>query len=124
MAFIQRFTVAAGPTDGSGNGTFFTPAFTGKIVQIRYVAVDYTAGVDFAITLEGTGENVWTENNVNASTTRAPRQPTHDVNGAAALYAAGGTAVLEQIAAANDRIKIVIAQGGSAHTGTFHVLVE
>lgn len=123
MSFIQRFTVPV-TTAADGTATAYTPAFTGRINQIRYVKDDFDAGVDFTITLEGTGENVWTESNVNASATRAPRQATHGVDGSAALYAALGTAVLDKIAVAQDRVKIVIAQGGNAKNGTFHVLVE
>ena len=123
MSFIQRFTVVVG-TDGAGDATAYTPFFVGKISQIRYVKDTYDNGVDFAITLEQTGENVWTESDVNASATRAPRQATHTVAGAASLYAAGGQPVLNSIAVAQDRVKIVIAQGGATKSGTFHVLVE
>jgi hypothetical protein len=55
------------------------------------------------------------------STTWAPRQPTHTTAGAASLYAAGGTAVNDHICLANERVKIVLAQGGSAKAGVFHV---
>lgn len=123
MSFIQRFTVPV-TTDGAQAATAYTPVFSGKIVQIRYVKTDFTDGVDFTITLEGTGETVWTESNVNASKTVAPRQATHDTVGVASLYAAGGEPVEDKIAVANDRVKIVIAAGGAAKTGTFHVLVE
>jgi hypothetical protein len=54
----------------------------------------------------------------------APRQATHSTAGAAALYAAAGTAVNDKIALANDRIKIVIASGGNTKTGVFHFVIE
>lgn len=123
MSFIQRFTVPV-TTDAGGDATAYTPNFTGKISQIRYVATDFTAGVDFTVTVEGTGENVWVELNVNASKTVAPRQATHDTAGVASLYAAAGEPVEDKIAVANDRVKIVVAAGGATKTGTFHVLVE
>ena len=91
---------------------------------MRYVADDYDSGVDFTITVDGTGEGVWTESNVNASTTRAPRQATHDIVGVASLYAVGGEPVEDYIGLDNDKIKIVIANGGNVKNGTFHVLVE
>jgi TPP-dependent pyruvate/acetoin dehydrogenase alpha subunit len=54
---------------------------------------------------------------------RYPRQATHSKVGVASLYAAAGTAVQARVALANDRIKIVLAQGGATKTGTFHFLV-
>lgn len=120
--FAQRHVVEI-TTDSSGNGTGYTPLVTGKLSQIRYVKDTFDNGVDFTITADATGETLWAENDVNASATRAPRQATHTTVGAAALYAAGGTAVLDGILLANDRVKIVVAQGGNAKHGTFHVVV-
>jgi hypothetical protein len=120
---FKRFTVTV-TTDGSGDGTGYTPEFSGRISTIRYVKTDYSDGVDFTITLNVTGETVWAEENVNASATRAPRQATHSTAGAAALYAAGGTAVNDKIVAIADKVKIVVASGGDTHTGTFHITVE
>lgn len=123
---MRRYTVRV-TTDGSGDATAYTPRIRGLVHQIEYVkpgAASYTDGVDFTITGEATGVNLWTEANVNASAIRAPRQPVHSQVGAASLYAAGGTAVQDRVAVAADRIKIVIAQGGAAKVGTFHVLVD
>lgn len=111
----RRFAITA-TTDASGDATVYSPVITGAISQIRYVKTDFADGVDFAITLEATGESVWAESNVNASATRAPRQASHGTDGTAN----GGT---EFIAAANDRVKIVVAQGGDTKTGTFHVVL-
>lgn len=113
-------------TDGSGNATGYTPVVTGRIHAIHYVkdgTIPFTDGVDVDVTLEATGQVVWDEDNVNASATRAPRQATHSTAGAAALYAAGGTAVLDHIVAAKDRVKVVVANGGSAKAGRFIVVV-
>lgn len=118
----ERKTVTV-TVDASGDGTGYTPVVTGRVLQVRYVKVDFAAGVDFNITAEATGETIWAEDNVNASATRAPRQATHSTAGVAALYAAGGQAVLDHIVLANDRVKIVVAQGGNVTSGTFHVLI-
>jgi len=75
------------------------------------------------VTGETTGLAIWAELNVNASATRAPRQPTHSTAGAAALYAGSGTAVLDYVAVAQERIKVVVADGGNAKTGTVHITV-
>ncbi|SEM69053.1 hypothetical protein SAMN04515666_11927 [Bosea lupini] len=117
----QKITVT---TAADGSATVYSPRLSGKIHSIHYVKGDYVDGVDFAITAEATGENLWTEANVNASAVRYPRVPTHSPAGAAALYAAGGTGVLASPGLANDRVKIVLAQGGASKTGTFHVLVD
>lgn len=123
MSFANRITVTV-TTDASGDATAYTTVVTGKLSQIRYVKSDFDAGVDFAITAEATGETLWAQNDVNASATVAPRQATHSTAGVAALYAAAGSAVLDKIALANDRIKIVVAQGGNAKSGTFHFVME
>lgn len=119
---MRRFTVSV-TTAADGTVTAYTPRFSGEIHQIEYVKTDYANGVDFTITGEKTGIGLWTESDVNASAVRAPRQATHSQVGAASLYAAGGTAVQTRVAMANDRVKIVLAQGGNAKVGTFHFLV-
>ncbi len=123
MAFIQKLEVPA-TTDGAGAATVYSDPFTGRIVTIRYVKTDFDNGVDFVVTVDGTGEAVWTGTDVNASATVAPRQATHGVDGAASLYAAGGEPVEDKIAVAHDRLKFVIAAGGATKTGTFLVIVE
>ncbi|MBX9877627.1 MAG: hypothetical protein K2Y22_04145 [Candidatus Obscuribacterales bacterium] len=127
MSYAQRFTVDL-VTDASGAATGYTSIpVTGKISHIRYVkdgSTPFSDGVDFAITGEESGENIWTENDVNASKQVAPRQATHSNAGVASLYAAGGTAVQDKIAIANERVKIVIASGGNTKSGRFIVVVD
>jgi hypothetical protein len=123
---MRRYKVSI-TTDASGNAIGYTPRISGKVHQIEYLkdgSNGYASGVDFAITGEATGVGLWTENDVNASALRAPRQPTHSQAGAAALYASGGVGVLDKVALASDRVKISIASGGNAKVGVFHVLVE
>lgn len=120
--YAQRHTVSV-TTASDGSATAYSPVVTGLLSQIRYVKTDFTDGVDFTITTEATGETLWTELNVNASATKAPRQPTHGTDGVASLYAAGGVAVQAPIALANDRVKIVIASGGATKIGTFHIVL-
>jgi len=123
---MRRFQVTV-TTDGSGNATVYSPRVSGKVHQVSYVkpsSGSYTDGVDFTITGEETGQNIWVESNVNATAHRAPRQPTHSQAGVASLYAPAGAAVETPIALANDRIKIVIASGGAAKVGTFQFLID
>jgi hypothetical protein len=120
---VRRFTVAV-TTAADGSATAYTPYLSGYLHQIQYVKNNFTDGVDFTITAEATGETLWTEANVNAAAVKAPRQATHSTAGVAALYAAGGTAVADRVALSRDRVKIVIAAGGNATTGTFYVTVS
>lgn len=120
---MRRYKVTV-TTAADGTATAYSPRLSGKIHQIEYVKTDYAAGVDFTITGEATGIGLWTEADVNASTVRAPRIGTHSQVGVASLYAAAGTAVQAPIALANDRVKIVLAQGGATKVGTFHILVD
>lgn len=121
--YVERHTVTI-TTNSDGDATGYTPVVTGEIRQVRYVKDDYAADVDFVVTVEATGEAVWTGTDVNTSITVTPRVATTDVLGVASLYAAAGEPVEDRIAVANDRIKIVVDEGGSVLTGTFHVLIS
>lgn len=123
---MRRYKVTV-TTAADGTVVGYSPKISGALHAIHYVkpgANSFADGVDFTITAEATGENIWTESNVNASAIRYPRAPTHTQAGAAALYAASGTAVQDRIALGGDRVKIAIAQGGNAKAGTFHILVD
>lgn len=120
--YVDRHVVTV-TTNSSGDGTNYTPHIRGRVLQIIYAKTDFADGVDFTITNDATGEGIWTQSDINASTVRAPRIATHSNAGAAALYAGGGSAVLDYFAVGGDRIKIVVAQGGDTKTGTFHVIV-
>lgn len=120
--YTERHAVTA-ITDSSGDAEVYTPNVTGRLITIRYVKTDFADGVDFTITAEATGETLWTDTDINASETVAPRQATHDTAGAASLFAAAGEPVEDHIYLANDRVKIVVASGGDTKTGTFHVVI-
>lgn len=123
---MRRFKVTA-TTASDGTVTAYSQRLSGKLHSIHYVkdgSNPYADGVDFTISAEATGESIWAETNVNASAARYPRAPTHSQAGAAALYAAGGAGVLAPVGLANDRVKIVLAQGGSAKTGAFIMLID
>lgn len=122
MSYCKRYTVTA-TTDGSGDATVYTPTVNGRILNVIYTKTDYADGVDFTITLEDTGIGLWTESNVNASATRSPHQLTHSQVGAELDYAAGGSKVETDIWAADERVKIVVANGGATKVGVFDVIV-
>lgn len=119
MSFVATGTalVTTG-TDGAGTG--YTPVLTGAVQSVRYVKTDFADGVDFDVTVESTGEILWDQDNVNAAAIRYPRLVGHDGTGVALT----GTAhAVYPIAVANDRIKCVVANGGSVKTGAFVVTV-
>ncbi|MGX7896888.1 hypothetical protein [Tsuneonella sp. HG222] len=120
---MRRYTVSV-TTAADGTATAYSPSrISGKIHQIGYVKGDFANGVDFTITAEATGANIWTEADVNASKVCAPRLATHTTAGVAATLD-GTVPALEPVAIGHDRVKIVIAQGGNAKSGTFHILVD
>lgn len=120
---IRRFTVPV-TTAADGTATAFSPFLSGLLLSIIYVKTNFTDGVDFTITAEATGETLWTELNVNASVVKYPAAGTHSTAGVALLYAAGGTAVSRAIALSRDRVKIVLAAGGNATTGSFSIVID
>lgn len=120
MIFIRTHAVTV-TTNASGAATAYTDEINGILSHIVYVKDDFASGVDFTITAEKTGQNIWVESDVNASAVRAPRQPTHSQTGVPLDYASGGGLVESEIAL-DGRIKIVIAQGGNAKSGTFYII--
>lgn len=112
----ERHTIAV-ETNAGGAATAYSPNVTGRIHSVTYIKDDFADGVDFAVTLEKTGQNVWTQTDRNASQTVYPVAP--------ATVAAGTASTLSEapIVACNDRLKIVIAQGGDTKGGTFEVVV-
>ena len=123
MSYIERHAVSV-TTDASGDATEYSPVITGKIANIIYAKTDFDAGVDFTITLEATGQTLWTESNVDASKTVAPRQKVHDDGGTSIIRAMDGGEAEDDIVCANDRVKIVVANGGNTKTGTFNIVVH
>lgn len=123
---MKRYKITV-TTAADGTATAYSPRLSGEVHQIEYVkdgTNGFAAGVDFTITAEATGANLWAQSDVNASVVVAPRQPTHSQAGVALLYAASGTAVAARVGVGNDRVKIAIAQGGNAKVGVFHILVD
>lgn len=118
----RKFTVTA-VSDGAGAATAYSPYVSGYIDTIQYVKTDYTDGVDITVTAEATGEAIWAGTNVNVATVVRPRAATHSTAGVALVYAAAGSAVNDRIGLGRDRVKIVIAQAGAAHTGAFVITV-
>lgn len=106
-------------TASDGSATVYSPAgISGRIHAIAYSKVDFADGVDFTITLEATGESLWTDTNINASETVYPVAKAN-------LGTTGAASTITEVPvmAANDRVKFVIAQGGNAKSGVFWLIV-
>lgn len=118
----SRYTVSI-TTIADGSATAYVGPVNGAVSAILYDG-GMATGADITFTGEETGTPIHTWTNAGTSAvTVAPRQPTHDLVGAASLYAAGGEGVEDKIYIFNERIKIVVAQGGNVDTGVFNVTI-
>jgi hypothetical protein len=124
--YLERHEVSITVSAG-GAGTGYTQVVHGVVHAIRYVpdgSSPYDTGFDATITCDVSGLPIITvTNGGTAALSLYPRAATVSVANAAALYAGGGTAVNDKIPVAGEKIKIVIADGGNATTGKFHVYV-
>jgi hypothetical protein len=108
-------------TIADGSVTGYLGPFTGKLNSLAYIKIDFADGVDFTITKESTGENIWVDTNINATEVVRPRVITQNP----ADGAANTTLVMrEPLLFVNERIKIVIGSGGNVKTGRFTALVD
>lgn len=120
---VESVTVPV-TTASDGSATAYSTPVTGRVISAHYNKTDFDNGSTFTITSESSGQTIWVESGVNATATRAPRQATHlNTSGAAAVYAGGGSPVLDHIAVAKERIKVVIASGGANKSGSFTFLI-
>ena len=122
--YLKRVSVTV-ETIADGSAEEYSEVVTGRLLSCEYVkaaAASYTDGVDLDVTLERTGQGVWDKDNVNASVMVRPRAAVQDLVGADATT--DGTRLLrEPLYLYNDRIKIVLANGGDTKTGTFHFVL-
>lgn len=119
--------VFAVTTDAGGAATILSDKdVNGEIVQIRYVpdpgANPLPTGADIVFSGEVTGKVIMSQLDIGTVAKEwAPRQPTHAaVDGSALLYAAGGVGVGDRIVISDEKIKLVVAQGGNTKLGTFY----
>lgn len=117
MSYASSETIAV-TTDTGGAATAYSGVVNGRIVMVRYTKNNFSNGVDFTITTEDTAQNLWVESDVNASDVAYPVV-------AATLAGTGAASTLTEVPvyACNERVKIVIASGGNATSGTFRIVV-
>ena len=117
---LTRVSVAV-VTDAEGDATAYTPALNGMIRSVRYVKPDsggLDAGSDIDIVTDKGAVVVWDKDDLAASAVIYPMVPAHDNTG---TLVAGSYA---PIPVCDERIKITVANGGNAGTGTFEFLIE
>lgn len=122
---VKRIAITV-PTDESGAADVkSTEQVKGRIAEIQYVpdgSAAYDNTVDATITGDVTGKTILVKANIAAAFQVVPKQPTVlNADASAALYAAAGTAVLDDIFVDDERIRIVLAQGGASKTGVFYI---
>lgn len=109
--------------NASGDLTTYSRSISGFLAGIYIAVGTLAATTDITITDEASGAPILTITNIAASGWYVPTLPTVDAANAARLYAAGGTAVAAPIPVAG-RVKFVLAQGGTATTGTIHLFIQ
>jgi len=120
--FVRKFTLPLVTVAGGGD-TEYSGEFTGAVHCIKYTKIDFDDTVDMTFSLENTGEVILTLTNQTTTGIFYPRVPVDDEAGADATL--DGTRKLrDRVLAANDRLKCVVAQGGSVKTGTITLIVE
>lgn len=120
MTYVETHEVVV-TTDASGDATAYIGPVNGRLANLIYTKDDFATGVDFTITAEDTGLGIWTEVDVNATKTVAPLQPAHNQSGV--VQDTAGDVWESPIYLADERIKIVIANGGNAASGTFTAVI-
>jgi hypothetical protein len=118
---ITRHDVAL-TTIANGSVTAYTPVVSGRVLAVGYVKTDFVDGVDITVTTEDTARTIVALENANASVLVHPRVAVQDAAGADATL--DGTRLMREPAhVCNERVKIVVAQGGNVKTGSVYVLV-
>jgi hypothetical protein len=123
MSYFQHENITV-TTAADGTATAYSAkTYNGRIQCVDYIKTDFADGVDFTITTENTAHEVWTGTDVNASRFMRPRSTVHDTTGGVLQHGSANPVVADYIPMVNERLKIVIAQGGNAKTGTFRLVV-
>ena len=112
-------------TDGNGDATVYiapsiNAGLNGFLVALKYTPGTLDTGADLTITGENSGIPIMTKSNAGTSTVfYYPRALINQVADGAA-----GSSGLERIPIKNDRIKVVVAQGGNAGAGSIEAILQ
>lgn len=103
-------------TDGAGACTALSAAFSGRVLAVKYTKVDFTNGADLTITTSRLAQPILTLTDPDATVFKYPRVLVQDQAGV-------DTTLREPVYVINDQVKVVVAAGGAAHTGTVTLII-
>lgn len=114
-------TSTAIDTDSSGAATVYLGSrIRGRLVAIKYAPGTLDTGADLTITGETSGIPIMTKSNAGTSDAFFyPRAIPNKVADGSAF-----TDVPEMIPLVNERIKVVVAQGGNTKSGTIEATID
>jgi hypothetical protein len=119
---VEKRTISI-TTAADGSATAYTDGIAnGRVLAVIYTKTNFDNGSTMTLTSETTGQSIWAESNVNASAVRYPRAGVHDVVGVAATLD-GTRLVRDYVHVCEERLKVIVASGGNAKTGTLTILV-
>ena len=118
--------------DASGNGTDYIRNVNGRILSIHYTVTGTpflepaspTNGFDFTITTNTSAQNLWIETGITGAKAVSPRLAVDDLQGNATRWYndESNEPVVDYVFAADEDVKIVVANAGNATSGTFRVI--
>lgn len=112
-------------TDAAGDFTQKTGDLSGFLEAYRLDWVDLDTGADLDIVGDKTGQILANHDSLGvADLERAPRRPTHDIAGAASLYAGAGEPVEDKFFCHGEAYTVTIANGGNVKTGTLYIWIS
>lgn len=122
MAFFKSYAVAF-TTAADGSATVYTGGFVnGRLLEVVYTYDDAATGADFTITGRTTGKALLTVTNAGVATvTWRPRGVVHtqaETGAGTAVTFDGTNELYEPVPVVDEEIKVVVAQGGNAKSGT------
>ena len=120
MSYVQTSSSAITTTTG-GAATVYSGVHNGLIQTITVGCTGTTSTADIVVTAETSGAAILTKTNLIKSSTNTfhPRAQAHTV----AAGATTSAVVLTKVPLAQDRIKVVMAQGGNAQSYTVRYFV-
>lgn len=123
MARAQLTAAVTLTTDGSGACTAYSSSVMGAILGVVYKPGAIATGATVTVTTEDSLQSVVAKSSAGTSTVVwYPRPQVHDASGTAATL--NGTQAMRDYAyAAGERIKIVVASGGAAATGSIQFII-
>ena len=130
MSFPKKFTLTGTTASGalvcystSSNGP---PYAFGRVVMVKYTkdaTNGFADGSTMTLTTEDTGQTIWAQTGVNASTIVYPTTQVQGSTGTGLTYD-GTRTVCEPIMVCHERLVMTVSSAGNGKVGTWDVYVE